>query len=93
MVFRHTIAVGKTHRIPTLEMALVSKFLAMNGPTRRPDKRLIDAGDFTNLVLHNRNVIDLKKLKQLGDKALPRGGSGILRLIEEIDAGRTIQVS
>jgi len=91
-VFRNTVAVGKTHRIPTLEMALVTKYLAMKGPTRRRDKKLIDAGDFTNLVLHNRAAIDMKKLKRLGDTVSPGEGAKILRLIEDIDAGRSIQV-
>src|SRR5439155_21171562 len=37
MVFRHTIPVGKTHRMPTLEMALASKFAAMVSPRRDAD--------------------------------------------------------
>jgi len=91
-VFRNSIKVGKTHRIPNLEMALVTKFMAMTGPRRAPDKRLVDAGDFTNIVLHNRAAIDLKKLKRLGDKVSPGEGVAILRLVAEIDAGRTIQI-
>ena len=91
VVFRNTVKVGETHRIPTLEMALVAKFLAMRGPMRRQDKRLIDAGDFTNVVLHNSGTIDLKKLKRLGDKVSPGGGGEILRLIEDVNAGRMIQ--
>jgi hypothetical protein len=91
-VFRNTIAVGKTHRIPNLEMALVTKFTAMKGPTRTPEKKLIDGSDFTNIVRHNRAVIDLKKLKRLGDMVSPGKGAAILRLVAEIDAGRTIQV-
>lgn len=91
-VFRNTLAVGNTHRIPRLEMAIVSKFMAMMGPKRSPDKKLIDAGDFTNMVLHNRATLDLKKLQRLANRVHPGGGAKILRLIAEIDAGRTIRV-
>jgi hypothetical protein len=45
VIFRHTIPVGDTHRIPDLEMALASKFAAMVSPDRRPDKKMIDGGD------------------------------------------------
>src|SRR5438876_619511 len=54
VVFRHTIPIGKSHRIPTLEMALASKFVAMIAPNRREDKRMIDLGDFINVVMNNR---------------------------------------
>jgi hypothetical protein len=89
-VFRHTIAINDTHRIPSLEMALVSKLLAMTSPNRRTAKRLIDRGDFTNIVEENRAVLDLDKLKQLAARAQPGGGNLILKLIAEIDAGREI---
>lgn len=91
-VFRHAIPIGDTHRIPDLEMALASKFLAMIAPARRPDKKLIDAGDFTNIVIHNRGVLDLKKLKRIGDQVHPRGGTEMLRLVSDIDAGRPIRL-
>ncbi len=92
LVFRHTLPVGDTHRIPDLEMALASKFAAMVSPNRLPDKKLIDAGDFVNVIGHNRNNIDLQKLKRLGDKVYPDGGTEILRLVEDIDAGRPFQL-
>ena len=91
VVFRHTVAINDTHRIPTLEMALISKFTAMFSPTRRPAKRLIDMGDFTNIVEKNRAALDLGKLKLLADKIQVRGGERILRLVADIDAGRQIQ--
>jgi hypothetical protein len=92
IVFRHTVPIGETHRIPDLEMALTSKFAAMMSPTRRQDKKLLDAGDFTNMLLHNRAAVDLQKLKHLGGKVLPGGGKRILALVTDIDEGRTIQL-
>lgn len=91
-VFRNTLKVGKTHLIPVLEMAIVAKFLAMRAQNRSDDKRHVDAGDFINMVSHNRCVIDLKKLERLGNRVSPKGGSEVLRLIKDIDAGRTIQL-
>ena len=91
-VFRHTVAIGQTHRIPDLEMAIVAKFLAMTAPNRRPGKKLIDAGDFTIIVTHNRSAIDLEKLRRLADRVQHRGGEKIQTFVDEIDAGRTIHV-
>lgn len=92
IAFRHAVAIGKSHRIPDLEMAIVSKFLAMIAPNRKQSKRLIDAGDLTNMVEHNRKSLDLEKLRRIGDKVQLHGGSKILKLVEEIDAGRPIQL-
>lgn len=91
LVFRHTIPIGKSHRIPTLEMALVSKFIAMTAPNRRRDKRAIDFGDFMNVVQNNRSSLDLEKLKKLAD-TVQHGGARILKLIEDIDTGREVQL-
>lgn len=89
-VFRNVVPIGATHRIPDLEMALISKFMAMFSTNRRMDKRQLDAGDFGNMVMHNRARIDLQKLKRLGDRVQPRGGDKVLGLIADVDAGRQI---
>lgn len=92
LVFRHTVAVGETHDIPDLEMVLVSKFAAMTSPRRNPAKKMVDGGDFIDVVSTNRQALDLDKLKRLADKVYPGGGAEILRMIEDVDAGRTIQL-
>lgn len=92
IVFRHSISVGGTHRIPDLEMALASKFAAMVSPNREQDKKLIDAGDFVNVIKHNRDDIDLEKLKRLGEKVYPGGGEEIMQMVDDIDAGRQIKL-
>jgi hypothetical protein len=91
VVFRHTLPVGETHRIPNLEMALISKFAAMVSPNRRQNKKLIDGGDFVDIVIHNRTKIDLNKLQRLADKVYANGGAEMVQLIADIDAGRRIQ--
>jgi hypothetical protein len=92
VIFRHTLPVGDTHLIPDLEMALAAKFAAMVSPHRRPDKKMLDGGDFANVVMVNRSEINLKKLQRLADKVYPDGGKEILQIIEDIDAGRTIRL-
>lgn len=91
-VFRNTVAVGKTHHIPTLEMALASKFMSIISPTRDQAKKWLDLGDFVDVVEHNRAILDLAKLRRLGDTVHPGSGARILRMVEDIDAGRTIQL-
>lgn len=89
-VFRNTLSIGRSHRIPDLEMALVSKFLAMTSENRRLDKRYVDAGDFANILRHNRQDIDMKKLVRLAGNAQPRGGATITAIVADLDAGRQI---
>jgi hypothetical protein len=92
LVFRHTVKIGKTHRIPELEMALVCKFVAMVAPNRREAKRLVDFGDFVDVVENQRATLDLGKLEHLADLVRPRGGQAILRLVADINAGRRIRL-
>ena len=65
-VFRNTVAIKDTHRIPTLEMALVSKYMAMTSPNRKQVKRMQDLTDFANIVVQNRAVIDVARLEARG---------------------------
>lgn len=91
VIFRHTVPIGDTHSIPDLEMALASKFAAMVSPNRRHDKRLVDGGDFMNVVINNRARLDVSKLQRLADKVYPGGNKEILEMIEDIDAGRILK--
>lgn len=92
VVFRHAIKIGDTHRIPDLEMALASKFAAMVSPNRDPAKKMIDGGDFIDVVKNNRAVINVAKLQRLAEKVYPGGAKEIIQMLEDIDAGRTIQL-
>jgi hypothetical protein len=90
MAFRHSVSV-KTHRIPSLEMALVSKFAAMTSPNREQAKKLIDGGDFVDIVVSNLKKINRSKLRRLADKVYPDGGAEIIEMIDDIAAGRRIR--
>lgn len=88
---------GLRYRIPSLEAALANKYGAMVTPNRDPEKRAIDAGDFGWMVKHSmdpgQQAIDLEKLAWLGEKVW-RGGGGpeILRLVDQVKAGKPINL-
>ncbi len=90
LVFRHVVKIGKTHRIPELEMALACKFVAMLAPNRRHAKRLVDLGDFVDVVENTRSTLNLEKLVHLADRVHPRGGKVVAKMVADIDAGRLV---
>ncbi len=92
LVFRHTVEIGKSHRIPDLEMAVIAKYLAMTAPNRRHPRRIQDLADLTNMVATHRETLDLEKLRRLGDRVRRRGGEELLALINDLDAGRSIEI-
>jgi hypothetical protein len=71
-------------------MALASKFAAMVSPYREYDKKLIDGGDFVNIVKHRHPQIKVAKLKRLAEKVYAGGGAEIARMVDDIKAGRPI---
>jgi hypothetical protein len=92
MVFRHTIMVGVTHAIPTLEMALVSKFAAMTSPHRERLRKMQDTTDFAVMVVFNKKRIDRAKLHRLAEHVYAGGGKEIKELVENILAGRPLAI-
>jgi hypothetical protein len=92
MFFRHTVPIGDTHSIPTLEMALISKFAAITSPYRERLRKMQDATDFAVMTDHNKDKIDLRKLQRLAEYVYPGGTKEIKQLVEDILAGRPIQV-
>lgn len=89
--FRNTVLVGRSHRIPDLEMALASKYAAMISPLRDDDKRLVDGADFVNIVKRHGADIDLAKLKRLADKVYRGRSKEIERFVDTVRAGRRLR--
>jgi hypothetical protein len=89
--FKNAIWVGKSHQVPNLEMALTSKFAAMLSPNRSYDRKLVDGGDFVNMVQANSGAIDRQKLRRLAEKVYKGGGDGIIKMIDDLQAGRRIE--
>jgi hypothetical protein len=92
MVFRHAVPIGATHAIPSLEMALVSKFAALTSPHRERLRKMQDVTDFAVMTEHNKDQIDYAKLRRLAEQVYPGGSGEIQQLIEDILAGRPLQV-
>src|SRR5262249_26863161 len=90
--FRYPVAVGESHAIPDLEMALISKFAAMTSPWRERTRKMQDATDFAVMTCHNSKKIDLAKLRRLARQVYVDGDKEIKQLVEDILAGRPLQI-
>lgn len=88
-VFKNSIPSGN-HRIPTLEMAIASKFAALVSAWRDRLDKGQDGVDFLRLVLNNSTSIHRAKLRKLGDLIYPQGGDEILKLVDDALAGRRL---
>jgi hypothetical protein len=84
------VAAGKTHSIPNLEMAVACKFAAMTSPNRTERKRHLDAADLIGIVENHHQDIDHDILFGLGEMVHNGGGTELLKLLDDIQAGRPI---
>jgi hypothetical protein len=82
-VVDYTVQVGKTHRVPALEMALALKFAAMDSPNRKQNKKLQDKADFFSMVAAHGEELDDNVLFSLGEMVKNGGGKEILKLVKE----------
>jgi hypothetical protein len=73
-------------------MALATKYAAMVFPNRPIGRKYTDAGDFVEIVQHNYDEIDRRKLRRFGELVYPGGGSELLRFVEDAKAGRKLQI-
>lgn len=84
---------GLRYRIPALEAILANKYGAMLSLSRDSGKRLQDAADFTKMVEHSAELIDLNKLRALGEMVWPGGGGAeILQLVAHIKQGGVVDL-
>jgi hypothetical protein len=82
----YSVPVGKTHRVPDLEMALALKFAALESPNRRENKKRQDKVDFFSMVAAHGEEIAEDRLFSLGEMVKNGGGKEILKLVEEARA-------
>lgn len=90
--FKHTHPVewkGQAYRIPSLEMALAMKFLAMISVSRDYADKHLDAGDFIGIVQSN-SVINSRKLHALGQLVYNGGGDEIVENVRKVRAGEKL---
>jgi hypothetical protein len=94
VVFKHAVTTqvhGAPCLIPTLEMALAMKFLAMISLTREDYKKHMDAADFIRMVKVNAEI-DSEQLTTLGELVYPGGGQEIVEKVRQVRAGERLQL-
>jgi predicted nucleotidyltransferase len=90
--FKYTHAVsqgGQDYRIPSLEMALATKFAAMVSPNRQDDRKHQDAADFIRIVRENADV-DFDTLTQLGELIYGGAGAELCEMVQKVRAGEKL---
>jgi hypothetical protein len=90
--FQSAVAVGKSHRIPSLEVALACKYAAMASENREARKKALDEADFISMALRNYDQIKTDVLFSLGEMAKNGGGREVLKLVEDAKAGRRLKM-
>jgi Nucleotidyl transferase AbiEii toxin, Type IV TA system len=91
-VFKHTHAVsqGAEHyRVPSLELALATKYSAMVSPNRPDDSKYQDATDFIRMVKANADI-DFETLTHLGDLVYNGGGAEVCDMVQKVRAGEKL---
>lgn len=78
-------------RVPPVEGMLAAKLAAMVSPHRLAAKKMFDAGDFIQIVQVNQQL-DLRLLRELGELVYAGGGQEILKLVDDVRAGRPLRV-
>lgn len=91
-VFDETIAVGTTHRIPSLEMAMATKFAAMVSRHRAMERKYQDVADFLNMAKRNIEVLDYEKLSRFGELVFQGGGDQIMQMLDDLLNDRQIKL-
>jgi hypothetical protein len=74
-------------------MAIASKFRALVSRNRPEGKQHLDASDFIQMVKRHRDDLDRDRLRQLGEAIYPNGGDDLLRMVDDVIAGRRLRIS
>lgn len=89
---KHTHTVeswGQRFHIPSLELALTTKFAAMISLTRADRDKFQDARDFMYMIDTNPNI-DVAKLHTLGQLVYNGGGDEIVEMVRKVRAGEKL---
>lgn len=77
--------------LPSVEAVIALKFNSMTTPARRHGDRFQDAADFTRLV-QNHPALKLDVLKDLAELAFPGTSTEIEKMVNDIRAGKPINI-
>lgn len=88
--YTHTVqSGGQTYSIPSLELALATKFAAMISLTRADRDKFQDVRDFMYIVDTNPDI-DLEKLHTLGQLVYNGGGDELVEKVRQVRAGEKL---
>ena len=88
--YAHTVeSGGQRYQIPSLELALTTKFAAMISLTRADRDKFQDARDFMYIVDTNPDI-DFVKLHALGQLVYNGGGEEIVEKVRQVRAGEKL---
>jgi hypothetical protein len=91
-VFANAVQVAGGHKVPNVEMAVASKFSAIVSRNRPEEKQYLDASDFIQIVKRNHKSIDRERLRTLGEAVYPDGGDALLKMVDDVVAGRRLRI-
>lgn len=92
-VFRHTHTIqaeGLTFRMPSLEMVLAMRFVALTSTTRDLADKYLDAHDFIRMVRENVDELDEGKLEKLGCLLYDEGGKDLRAMVDKVRRGEKL---
>jgi hypothetical protein len=88
--YTHTVeSEGQQYKIPSLELALATKFAAMISLSRAKKDKLQDTRDFMYIVDENPSI-DLEKLHALGQLVYNGGGDEIVEKVRQVRVGEDL---
>lgn len=90
-VFNNAVPAGG-HDVPNVEMAIASKFSALVSRNRPEEKQYLDASDFIQMVKRNHLRFDRDRLHQLGEAVYTGGGENVLKMVDDVLAGRRLRI-
>lgn len=91
-VFENSVVAAGGHQVPSVEMAIASKFNAMVSRNREEEKQHLDASDFIQMVKRNHPRLDRDRLQMLGEAVYQGGGRDLLAMVDNVLAGRRLRI-
>jgi hypothetical protein len=80
-----------TAKVPKLEACLAMKFASMIGHHRQDHKRYLDMADFVAMLNSNKKT-EMTLLRELGELVYEGGGKEIAKMVEDVRAGRRLEL-
>lgn len=90
--FDNAVQTELGHFVPNVELAIASEFRALVSRNRPEEKQHLDASDLIQIVKRNHEQLDRDRLRRLGEAVYRDGGEHLLRMVDDILAGRRLRI-